>query len=164
MFPKLFQLERFLFHHCLWVVSKGGFSAMINITSYGQQAMHVCMQSSFSCVWLFATLWTIAHQAPLSMGFSRQEYWSGLPCPPPGTLPDPGIEPVSLMSPALAGRFSTTSTTWEAQHAIIICKWDLHFFLFFCLVISHSPLNDRWSWERIGEAEKNIYHGILRQI
>ena len=51
-----------------------------------------------------ATLWTVARQAPLSMGFSRQEYWSGLPCPPPGDLPDLGIEPVSLMSLALAGR------------------------------------------------------------
>ena len=49
------------------------------------------------------TLWTVAHQAPLSMGFSRQEYCSGLLCPPPGDLPDPGIEPRSLMSPALAG-------------------------------------------------------------
>ena len=67
------------------------------------------------CVQLFATLWTIAHQAPLSMGFSRQEYWNGLPCPPPGDLPDLGIEPASLMSPALPGRFFTTSTTWEAQ-------------------------------------------------
>ena len=47
--------------------------------------------SHFSRVWLFATLWTVAHQAPLSMGFSRQEYWSGWPCPPPGDLPDPGI-------------------------------------------------------------------------
>ena len=53
------------------------------------------------------TPWTVAHQAPLSMGFSRQEYWSGLPCPPPGDLPNPGIEPASLMSPALAGRFFT---------------------------------------------------------
>ena len=48
------------------------------------------------------------------MRFSRQEYWSGLPCPPPGDLPDPRIEPMSLMSPALAGGFLTTSTTWEA--------------------------------------------------
>jgi len=48
------------------------------------------------------------------MGFSRQEYWSGLPCPPPGDLPNPGIGPVSLMSPALAAKFFTTSTTWEA--------------------------------------------------
>ena len=59
-------------------------------------------------------LWTIARQAPLSMGFSRQEYWSGLLCPPPGDLPDPGIEPTSLTSPALAGRYFTTSVTWEA--------------------------------------------------
>ena len=56
------------------------------------------MLSSFSHVWLFVTPWTIAHQAPLSMEISRQEYWSGLPCPPPGDLPDPGIK---LMSPAL---------------------------------------------------------------
>ena len=55
-----------------------------------------------------------SHQAPLSMGFSRQEYWGGLSCPPPGDLPDPGIEPLPLMSPALAGGFFTTSATWEA--------------------------------------------------
>ena len=64
----------------------------------------------------FATPWTVVHQGPLSMGFSRQEYWSGLLCPPPGDLSDPGIEPTSLLSPALAGRFFTTSTTWEAQY------------------------------------------------
>ena len=59
--------------------------------------------------------WTVAHQAPHSMGFSRQEYWSGLPCPPSGNLPDPGVEPAFLMSLALAGRFFTTSATWEAH-------------------------------------------------
>ena len=59
-----------------------------------------CVLSCFSCVQLFVTPWTVAHQAPLSMGFSRQEYWSGLPCPPPGDLPDPGIKPGSFMSPA----------------------------------------------------------------
>ena len=58
---------------------------------------------------------TVAHQAPLSMGFSRQEHWSGCPCPPPGDLPDPGIEPASPGSPAWAGRFFTTSAPWEAQ-------------------------------------------------
>ena len=62
---------------------------------------------SLSRVRLFATPWTVAHQAPQSMGFSRQEYWSGLPFPSPGDLPDPRIEP---MSPALAGRFFTTET------------------------------------------------------
>ena len=60
-----------------------------------------CVLSRFSCVWLFATLWTVARQAPLSMGFSRQEYWSGLPCPPPGDLPDPGIEPEFPVAPTL---------------------------------------------------------------
>ena len=56
----------------------------------------------------------VAHQALLSMGFSRQGYWSGLACPPPGSLPDLGIQPMSFMSPALAGGFFTTSATWEA--------------------------------------------------
>ena len=72
------------------------------------------MLSCFSHVRLFEILWTIAHQAPLSMGFSRQEYWSGLQCPPPGDLPNPGFEPMSVMFPALAGEFFTTNTTWEA--------------------------------------------------
>ena len=71
------------------------------------------MPSHFSHVQLFATLWTVAHQPPLSMRFSRQEYWSGLPCPNPGDLPDPGIEPASPVSPALAGGFFTTRATWE---------------------------------------------------
>ena len=57
----------------------------------------------------------VARQAPLSMGFSRQEYWSGLSWPHPGDLPDPVIEPASLMSPALAGGFFTISAAWEAQ-------------------------------------------------
>ena len=65
-----------------------------------------------SVVRLFVTLWTVAHQAPLSIGFSRLEYWSGLPFPSPGDLPDPRFEPVSLVSPALAGEFLTTSATW----------------------------------------------------
>ena len=72
------------------------------------------MLPCFSHVRLFVTLWTVAHQAPLSMGFCRQEYWSGLLCPSPGDLPDPGIEPESLMSPALAGGFFTTSATLGA--------------------------------------------------
>ena len=62
----------------------------------------MCIFSRFSCVRLFATLWTVICQAPLSMRFSRQEYWSGLPCPSPGHLPDPEIEPASLISSALA--------------------------------------------------------------
>ena len=69
------------------------------------ESVCVCVRSLQLC--LFATLWTVACQAPLSMGFSRQEYWSGLPGSPPGDLPDPEIEPESPMSPALAGRFFT---------------------------------------------------------
>ena len=72
------------------------------------------MLSHLSCVQLFVTLWTTAHQAPPSIGFSRQEYWSRLPCPLPGDLPDLGIELTSLMSPTLAGGFFTTNATWEA--------------------------------------------------
>ena len=82
-----------------------------------------CMLSGFCTVRLSETPWTVAPQAPLAMGFSGQEYWSGLPCPPPGDLPDPGVEPAFLMSPAMAGGFFfvclfvffTTSTIWEAQ-------------------------------------------------
>ena len=72
------------------------------------------MLSRFSCVQLFAILWTVACQAPLSWDSPRQENWSGLPCPAPGDLPNPGIELTSLTSPALANRFFTTSATWEA--------------------------------------------------
>ena len=72
------------------------------------------MLSCFSHVQLCVTLCTVAHQAPLSMGFSRQEYWGRLQCPPPGDLPDPGIEPMSLTSPTLAEGFFTTSATREA--------------------------------------------------
>ena len=68
---------------------------------------------SLSHVRLFATPWSVAYQAPLSMGFSRQDYWSGVPFPPPGDLPHPAIEPRSLMFPASAGRFFITGTTWE---------------------------------------------------
>ena len=79
----------------------------------------VWVLSCFSHVWLFATPWTIVHQAPLSRGFSRQECWSGLPFPPPGDLPNLGIELTSLMSLILAGGFFTPSTTWEAP---VCCK------------------------------------------
>ena len=72
--------------------------------------------SHFCHVPLFLTLWTTAHQVPLSREFSRQEYWSGLPCSPQGDLPDPESEPLSLRSPALAGGFFITSTAWEAPN------------------------------------------------
>ena len=71
--------------------------------------------SGFSHVRLFETLWTIATQAPLSKGFSRKEYWGGFPCPPPGNLPNSGIEPASSVCPALAGVLCPTSATWEVS-------------------------------------------------
>ena len=71
------------------------------------------MLSHFSHVQLFVTLWTVACQAPLSMGILQQEYWSRLLFPSPGDLPDPGVEPTSPTSPALAGMFFTTNATWE---------------------------------------------------
>ena len=74
----------------------------------------LCVLSCFSHIQLCSTLRTVACQSPQSMGFSRQESWSGLPCPPPGNLPDPGIKPESLTTPALACEFFTTSGTWEA--------------------------------------------------
>ena len=85
----------------------------------------VCVLGCSSHVQLFVTLWIVAHQTPLSMGFSRQEYLSGLPCPPSGDSPAPGIEPVSLGSPALAGRNFTTSATWEAHIQVYpASKWQ----------------------------------------
>ena len=82
--------------------------------------MCACVLSSFSRVQLCASPWTVARQPPLSMGFSRQDYWSGLPCPPPGDLPNPEIKPASLTPPALAGGFFTTSATWEPPYACLI--------------------------------------------
>ena len=76
--------------------------------------MHAYVLSNFRRIRLFVTPWTVAHQAPLSMEFSRQEYWNGLPFPSPGDLPVLWIEPASPMSPALVGMFFITSTTWEA--------------------------------------------------
>ena len=76
--------------------------------------MCVCM---LSCIQLFVTPWATACRAPLSIEFSRQEYWSELPVPSPADLPDPGIEPMSRASPALAGEFFTSSATKEAPHS-----------------------------------------------
>ena len=77
-----------------------------------------CLLSHFSHFQLWATVWAVAHQAPLPMGFSRQEYWSRLPCPSPGDLPNPGIELAWRLFLALAGGFVTTSATWEAPWTV----------------------------------------------
>ena len=102
--------------------------------------------SHFSHVWFCATLRTVARQAPLSMEISRQEYWSGYPFPPLGDLSNPGIESVSLTSPALAGTFFTASAPWEAQSNTnayqkyrpnIEASWETHLL---------SPLRFLESW------------------
>ena len=80
--------------------------------------------SRFSLVWLFATPWTAAYQAPLSMDFSRQEYQSGLPFPSPGDLPNPGVEPASPASPTLARGFFTTAPPGKPYK---ICFQFIHF-------------------------------------
>ena len=80
--------------------------------------MHACSVMSNS----FATPWTVAHQAPLSMEFFRHEYWSGLPLPPPGDLPTTGIEFTSSVAPELAGGFFTTCATWEACNVILFSQ------------------------------------------
>ena len=85
-------------------------------------SMHAWPLSHFRGVQLFATLWTVAHQAPLSIGFLRQGYWIGSPCPPPEDLPAADIELTSLTSPSLTGRFFTTSTTWEVHIALLKTK------------------------------------------
>ena len=98
----------------------------------------VCRLCCFSGVCLFVTLWTVARLAPLSMGFSRQECWSGCHALLQGTFPTQGSNPHLLMSPELAGRFFTTSTTWEALHGPNYCGF----------YIDHSETHNprlRWS-------------------
>ena len=105
----------------------------------------VCVRNRFSCVQLFVILWTVA--CPWDSP-GKNKYWSGLPCPSPGDLPNPGIEPESLMSPASAGRFFTTSTIWEAQRVKSLpAMWETQV----------------WSLGREGPLEKGIatHYSIL---
>ena len=89
---------------------------------YCKSAMHVCVLSRFSRVQLLGTLWTVACQAPLSMGFPRQEYWNGLPCPPPRDLPDPGIKYKSPEAPALQADSLPLSHQGSPKSAILQLK------------------------------------------
>ena len=82
-------------------LQKLSFPLLHSVNNHVHMCVHACVLSHFSRVRLFVILWTAAFQAPLSVEFSRQEYWSGLPCPPLGKLPDPGIEPRSPVAPAL---------------------------------------------------------------
>ena len=104
---------------------------------------------------LFTTPWTVANQAPLFMGSSRQEYWSGLPFAPQAFFPTQGLNPY-LMSPALAGRFFITSATWQVQSSLLIYKVTVTvtvnnslYYFFFCSNIclrSVSWFNPNWEW------------------
>ena len=90
---------------------------------FSRQSLCVCVYTYvLSVVSDSVTPWTAARQVPISMGFSRQEYWSGLPLPPPRNIPDPGIKPASLDSPALAGGFFTIGAIWEALNRRILEK------------------------------------------
>ena len=96
--------------------------------------LHLIIHTAFSGLG-----WTVAHQAPLSMGFSRQEYWSGLSYPSPGDLPDSWIEPMSVTSPAVAAGFVTTSTTWEAlSESRVLLKNYLLFCLCWVFTAAHE--------------------------
>ena len=115
------------------------FTTLLCIPKQYSSTLHLLRFSMSMCVCYiisvlsdsFATLRTVACQASLSMGFPRPEYWSGLPFPSPGDLPNPGIEPESFMSPALAFRFFTTCASWEAPYMniiISICSMMSDFF------------------------------------
>ena len=101
----------------------------------------MCALSLFSCVWLFVTLWTVARQAPLSMEFCRQEYWSGLPCLPLGDLSDTGIKPGSPASPvlhmdSLPTGFKSSPTAW------LLCDlWCMVLLLWPCMVAARIKRN-----------------------
>ena len=92
---------------------RGKDSASILLIEASDIAKYPTRHSVYESAQLCPNTWTVVRQALLSMRFSRQEYWSGLPCSPPRDLPNPGTEPLSVASPALAGRFFNTSTTWE---------------------------------------------------
>ena len=109
-----------------WLGRRGGREQVETSVLY---IVFMCARS-LSPVWLIAAPWTVACQASLSMEFSRQVYWSKLPFPTRGDLPDSGIKAMSLVSPALAAQFFTTSATWEAPLYVVF------------LLFSHSVLSD----------------------
>ena len=89
---------------------------LVKLTHKINFCRHVCVRSYFSHVWLFATLFTIARQAPLSMGFSKQQHWNGLPCPPEGDLPDP------RMKPSLLGLLHWQANSLPLNHLLLTYK------------------------------------------
>ena len=102
-----YYIKIFIFiNHFIMYTYRKSLSIHLKLKQCYISTVCICAQL-LSHIWLLATLWTVAHQAPLSMEFPRQEYWGGLPFPPPGDLPHPGIEPASPASLALAGGFFT---------------------------------------------------------
>ena len=99
-----------LFYHSKCFSQKANFYSVFRVSPVSSISWK-CILSQFCGAQLFVTLWNVACQATLSMGFSKEEFWSGLPFPSPVDLPNPGIKSGSLMSPALAGKFFTTSAT-----------------------------------------------------
>ena len=106
---------------------------------YGSLIVRACVLSHFSSARLFATLWTKAHQAHLSMVLSRQEYWSGLPCPAPGELPNPGVS----CGPCIAGRFFTTEPLGKPKASLHRHSWLNHWPLVIELNLQSLPLPQR---------------------
>ena len=124
-----------------------------------------CVLSRFCHVWLFVTLWIVAHQTPLSMEFSRQEYWSRLPCLPPEDLPNPGIKPVSPMTPALQADSLCTEPAGKP-----ICLWEVIESVS-CSVVPDSlwphglqPTKLLYTWDFLGKDTGMAYHFLLQGI
>ena len=124
LFYMIFVLLIFIFYVGVELINS---VVIVSATQQSIPIIHIlCMHSESLQSW--PTFWdprTVAHQVPMSMGFSRQEYWSGLPCPLPGDLPNPGNGSASLMSPALAGGFFTTSANWEVLRGSILPQTPL---------------------------------------
>ena len=122
-----------------------------------------------------ATLWTGAHQAPLSIGFSRQEHWNRLLCPHPGHLPDPGIEPLSLTSLALAGRFFNSNTTWgspcitvQRKNQVNLCRrlneHEKNPLIYQTMCLLSTPLEQRSLWAGILSVLFSLPRGLTQQL
>ena len=114
-----------------------------NMYLYTHTCVCVFMFSHFSCVQLFVTLWTVAFQAPLSMWFSRQEYWCGLPCLPPGDLPDLGMEPMPACISCISGRFFTHWTTWEAHMLVCVCVCVYNIYILYIFTTDWHGSHDK---------------------
>ena len=136
-FPR-FQLKKsfnYIVQPLLWVLLLfwGDLKGRKRTDKWTPTMCCVCVLNHFSCVRLFATLWTVAHQGPLSTGFSRQEYWRGLLCPPPGDLHDSDIKPMSPLVPALQA---------ASFVLLFIFYLKVNCFTEFCCFLSNINMND----------------------